>query len=73
MDITFNNKDLLWEGDFSFQFSSTSNDFILIRNVSFSFPIENFQDSLGFLKEEEAYEIFAEKLKQDFIKTLKEQ
>ena len=70
----FNTKTKSWEGDFSFEFSSsfTNHDLIPLKKVVFTFSPESIQDSSVGLTDEEIYEKFAEKLKQDFIKVLKQ-
>jgi hypothetical protein len=71
----FNTLTKSWEGNFSFEFSSSFTnhlDFKFLKKVLFTFSEESIIDCYMVLGEDETYEKIAEKLKQDFIKVLKQ-
>lgn len=71
----FNARTKSWEGDFSFEFSSSFTnhlDFKILKKVLFTLSEECIKDCYMVLGEDETYEKIAEKLKQDFIKVLKQ-
>ena len=70
----FNARTKSWEGNFSFEFSSsfTNHYLIPLKKVLFTLSEDCIKDCYMVLGEDETYEKIAEKLKQDFIKVLKQ-
>ena len=72
--IKIENGKLQTEGDFKFELSPTiiTENFIPIKKVTFDWCIEISQAEIQVFGEDNILEMFGEKLKQDFIKQLKQ-
>lgn len=70
--LKIENGDLQIEGDFKFELSPTvyTEDLVPIKKVTFDWCVEISQAEMLVYGEDKIYEIFAEKLKQDFKKQL---
>ena len=66
------NGELSIDGDFKFELSPTiiTEDFLPIKKITFDWCVEISQAEMLVYGEEKIYEMFAEKLKQDFKKQL---
>jgi hypothetical protein len=71
--LKIENGDLQIEGDFKFELSPTiyTEDLVPIKKVTFDWCVEISQAEILTYGEDKIYEMFAEKLKQDFKKLLK--
>ena len=68
------NGELLIDGDFKFELSPTiysEENLITYKKITFDWCVEIKQVEMSVYGEERIYEMFAEKLKQDFKKLLK--
>lgn len=65
--------ELTIDGDFKFELSSTiiNQDLIPIKKITFDWSVEISQTEMLKFGEDKIFEIFGEKLKQDFINQLK--
>jgi len=70
--LKIENGDLQIEGDFKFELSPTvyTEDLVPIKKVTFDWRVEISQAEMLVYGEDKIYEMFAEKLKQDFKKQL---
>lgn len=68
------NGELQIEGNFNFELSPViiSEDFTAIKKITFDWCVEISQSDMLIFGEEKITQIFAEKLKQDFIKLSKQ-
>jgi len=71
--LKIENNELVIDGDFKFELSSTiiTEDLIPIKKITFDWCVEISQAEILVYGEEKIHEMFAEKLKQDFKKALK--
>jgi hypothetical protein len=72
--IKIENGELQIDGDFKFELSPTiiTEDLIPIKKVTFDWCVEISQAEMMTYGEDKILEMFGEKLKQDFIKNLKQ-
>jgi hypothetical protein len=72
--IKIENGELQTEGDFKFELSPTiiTEDLIPIKKITFDWCVEISQAEIMVFGEDKILEMFGEKLKQDFIKQLKQ-
>lgn len=72
--IKIENGELQTEGDFKFELSPTiiTEDLIPIKKVTFDWCVDISQFEIQVFGEDNILEMFGEKLKQDFIKQLKQ-
>jgi hypothetical protein len=71
--LKIENGELSIDGDFEFQMSQTivNEEFIPIKKITSAWSVEVSQAEINTFGENEIIELFAEKLKQDFIKLTK--
>jgi hypothetical protein len=72
--IKIENDELQIKGDFKFELSPTiiTEDLIPIKKITFDWCVEISQAEMVTYGEDKILELFGEKLKQDFIKILKQ-
>ena len=71
--LKIENGELQIEGDFNFEFSPityVTENLIPIKKITFDWCVEISQAEMMIFGEDKIYEMFAEKLKQDFKKQL---
>ena len=73
--IKVENGELQIEGNFNFELSPTiiTEDLIPIKKITFDWCVEISQSELMTFGEDKILEMFGDKLKQDFIKIIKNQ
>ena len=73
--IKIENNELQIEGNFNFELSPTiiTKDFIPIKKITFDWCVEISQAEMIMFGEAKILEMFCYKLKQDFIKIIKNQ